>query len=56
MAVGECRLEGTVDMIGQGAVKCFNPDIGPYLQPYIYTATSAQDLFDWWANTSPKDH
>jgi hypothetical protein len=55
MAVGECRLEGTVDMIGQGAVKCDNTNIGPYLSPYMLTATSAQDLFDWWVNTSPKD-
>jgi hypothetical protein len=55
MDVGECRLEGTVDMIDQGAVKCDNPDIGPYLSPYMFTATSAQDLFDWWVNVTPQD-
>jgi len=52
--VGECHLEGTVDMIGQGAVKCDNPAIGQYLSPYMVTAKSGDDLFDWWVRVSPE--
>jgi len=54
MDVGECHLEGTVDMIGQGAVKCENPAIGQYLSPYMVTAKSGDDLFDWWVRVSPE--
>ena len=53
MDVGECRLEGSIDMIGVGAVKCDNPAIGPYLSPYMVTAKSEKDLFDWWNKVGP---
>lgn len=48
MDVGECRLEGTLDQVGVGAVKCDDPAIGPYLSPTMFRARSAEDLSEWW--------
>jgi len=53
MDVGECRLEGTIDQVGMGAVKCDNSGIGPYLSPTLFKATSGDDLFEWWKRVGP---
>jgi hypothetical protein len=36
-----------------GAVKCENPAIGPHLSPKMFTATSGDDLFQWWLSVRP---
>jgi hypothetical protein len=53
MDVGECRLEGTIDQVGVGAVKCDNSAIGPYLSPTLFKATSGDDLIEWWKRVGP---
>lgn len=61
---GECRLEahGTAQVpssttAGQlgivQAVTCDDPRLGPYLSPALFTATSGDDLFDWWVKVGP---
>jgi len=58
---GECRLEtkGTAQASEEGqlgivqGVTCDDPRLGPYLSPAMFTATSGEDLFDWWVKVSP---
>uniref|UniRef100_A0A7S2HI77 Fe2OG dioxygenase domain-containing protein n=1 Tax=Helicotheca tamesis TaxID=374047 RepID=A0A7S2HI77_9STRA len=60
--VGECRLVGEIDQYSQGAVQCDDDGIGLHLSPSMFTATSGDDLFDWWKRvadgppTSSKEH
>mmetsp|Transcript_18767 Transcript_18767/g.40865 ORF Transcript_18767/g.40865 Transcript_18767/m.40865 type:complete len:517 (-) Transcript_18767:113-1663(-) len=51
--VGECKLEGSINDVGVGAVKCDDDSIGPYLSPAMFTATSGDDLFNWWKSVGP---
>ena len=46
--VGNCKLEGSIDDIGVGAVTCDNERIGKNLSPTMFTASSGDDLFNWW--------
>ena len=45
--VGECRLEGSI-------AKCDDSNIGQYLSPSLFTATSGEDLFNWWKSVGPE--
>ena len=59
---GECRLEtkgmaqeATTGQLGiVQAVTCDDPRLGPYVSPGLFTATSGDDLFDWWVKVGPK--
>ena len=51
--VGECKLTGKVDQYSQGAVTCDNPAIGMHLSPKVFTATSGDDLYNWWLSVGP---
>ena len=53
MDVGKCELVGKSDEYSVGAVKCENPAIGPHLSPKMFTATSGDDLFQWWLSVGP---
>ena len=52
--VGECRLEGSINDVGVGAAKCDDSNIGQYLSPSLFTATSGEDLFNWWKSVGPE--
>ena len=51
--VGECKLTGKVDQYSQGALTCDNPAIGMHLSPKVFTATSGDDLYNWWLSVGP---
>lgn len=53
--VGECRLEGSINDVGVGAAKCDDGNIGQYLSPSLFKATSGEDLFNWWKSVGPQD-
>ncbi|KAL7495871.1 hypothetical protein ACHAWT_004204 [Skeletonema menzelii] len=53
--VGECNLVGKPDDYSKGAVQCENSAIGPHLSPSMFTATSADDMFQWWKSVGPAD-
>ncbi|KAL3816387.1 hypothetical protein ACHAXA_008357 [Cyclostephanos tholiformis] len=53
MDVGKCELVGKPNEYSAGAVKCENPAIGPHLSPRIFTATSGDDLYQWWLSVGP---
>ena len=53
MDVGKCELVGKLDEYSVGAVKCENPAIGPHLSPKMFTATSGDDLYQWWLSVGP---
>jgi len=52
--VGDCRLEGSINDVGVGAAKCDDDNIGQYLSPSLFTATSGEDLFNWWKSVGPE--
>ncbi|KAL9184272.1 hypothetical protein ACHAXT_002358 [Thalassiosira profunda] len=52
--VGECKLVGKKDEYSKGAVQCDNPAVGPHLSPKMFTATSGEDLYQWWLSVGPK--
>lgn len=54
--VGECRLVGKSDEYSLGAVKCENSAIGPHLSPSMFTARSADDMFQWWKSVGPQEN
>jgi len=53
--VGTCNLVGKPDEYSKGAVQCQNSAIGPHLSPSMFTATSADDMFQWWKSVGPRD-
>lgn len=53
MDVGKCELVGKPNDYSVGAVKCENPAIGPHLSPKMITATSGDDLYEWWLSVGP---
>lgn len=53
--VGKCNLVGKPDEYSKGAVQCENSAIGPHLSPSMFTATSADDMFQWWKSVGPID-
>jgi hypothetical protein len=51
--VGDCRLTGKINEYSNGAVTCDNNAIGQHLSPKMLTATSGEDLFQWWKSVGP---
>ncbi|KAL7449332.1 hypothetical protein ACHAWC_001400 [Mediolabrus comicus] len=54
--VGECNLVGKSDEYSKGAVQCDNSAIGPHLSPSMFTAKSADDMFQWWKSVGPQEN
>jgi hypothetical protein len=59
-AEGSCRLDfiGTTDAGKQNlglvqSVVCDDKRLGPYISPSLFTASSGDDLIDWWQKTTP---
>jgi hypothetical protein len=50
---GGTIVHGTMDIDAVGKVQCDDARLGSYLSPALFTATSAQDLEDWWRLTAP---
>jgi len=59
---GECRLQevGTTETANHKLgivqeVQCDDKRLGPYISPYLFTATSGDDLIEWWRMTAPPE-
>mmetsp|Transcript_36583 Transcript_36583/g.44157 ORF Transcript_36583/g.44157 Transcript_36583/m.44157 type:complete len:507 (-) Transcript_36583:32-1552(-) len=54
--IGDCKVEESSNEPSQGPVICENSNIGPYLSPSLLTATSGDDLYQWWRRVGPMEN